>query len=154
MSAEDEVRIAVAMEVAKAVGMATALQVEHQIWRRGGTQYRKAAQTLVYKSLYENGASFAAYVDAVLAGESGASDSSVVSNAETDERGTGPSRRECDERLQALCSEGKLDLPEAGTQCSDCRSRDIKFTLLQTRAADEPMSVFCRCESCGKRWRM
>ena len=143
----DEVRIAVAMEAAGAIGMGAALQVEHLLWRGADVQYRKAAQTLIYKSRYE-ASSFGEYVAALLSGRDGGEDSA---------KGTGggdASWRECDERLRALCSAGQLDLPEAGTQCSDCRSRDIKFTLLQTRSADEPMSVFCRCERCGKRWRM
>jgi hypothetical protein len=61
---------------------------------------------------------------------------------------------ECEERLAAYCELGALQLPDAGTQCGRCRSRDIKFEMLQTRSADEPMSIFCTCDRCGKRWRM
>jgi DNA-directed RNA polymerase subunit M/transcription elongation factor TFIIS len=61
---------------------------------------------------------------------------------------------ECEERLLAYCEQGALELPDAGTQCGRCRSRDIKFEMLQTRSADEPMSIFCTCDRCGKRWRM
>ena len=61
---------------------------------------------------------------------------------------------ECEERLAAYCTRGTVALPDAGTQCARCRSRDIKFEMLQTRSADEPMSIFCTCERCGKRWRM
>jgi hypothetical protein len=61
---------------------------------------------------------------------------------------------ECEERLASYCVRGQVALPDAGTQCARCRSRDIKFEMLQTRSADEPMSIFCTCERCGKRWRM
>jgi len=38
-------------------------------------------------------------------------------------------------------------------QCGKCKSFDIDIRLFQTRGADEPMTVFAKCENCGKRWR-
>jgi transcription elongation factor S-II len=38
-------------------------------------------------------------------------------------------------------------------QCGKCKSWRTTYTERQTRSADEPMSVFCLCENCGKRWR-
>ena len=37
--------------------------------------------------------------------------------------------------------------------CSVCKSTNIDITQRQTRGADEPMTVFCCCLDCGKRWR-
>lgn len=39
-------------------------------------------------------------------------------------------------------------------RCGRCRSRECYFYELQTRSADEPMSVFITCLDCGHRWRI
>jgi len=37
-------------------------------------------------------------------------------------------------------------------QCSKCNSFDVDTEQKQTRSADEPMTIFCTCNSCGKRF--
>ena len=47
--------------------------------------------------------------------------------------------------------------PEAMTdqfKCSRCKKRKCSYFELQTRSADEPMTVFITCINCGKRWKM
>ena len=44
-------------------------------------------------------------------------------------------------------------VPEGMLQCGACKSKKTTFTEMQTRSADEPMTVFALCLSCGKRWR-
>lgn len=39
-------------------------------------------------------------------------------------------------------------------KCSRCKQRQCTYYELQTRSADEPMTVFVTCLTCGKRWRM
>ena len=39
-------------------------------------------------------------------------------------------------------------------RCSRCKSTDISWDQKQTRGADESMTVFFECKSCGKRWKM
>lgn len=39
-------------------------------------------------------------------------------------------------------------------QCLKCKSRRIKVTVSQTRAADEESSVSYECTSCGNKWGM
>ena len=61
----------------------------------------------------------------------------------------------CEERLELIRGMGgEVALPNAGMRCARCDSTDIKFNMLQLRSADEPMSIFCSCRACGKRWRM
>lgn len=38
-------------------------------------------------------------------------------------------------------------------KCSRCKQRKCYYYELQTRSADEPMTVFVTCLNCGKRWR-
>eukprot|EP00040_Diaphanoeca_grandis_P027333 m.155370 g.155370 ORF g.155370 m.155370 type:complete len:270 (+) comp30934_c1_seq1:126-935(+) len=37
--------------------------------------------------------------------------------------------------------------------CPRCKKRDVSYTQAQTRSADEPMTTFCACLQCGKRWK-
>jgi len=38
--------------------------------------------------------------------------------------------------------------------CNRCHSRDVDVHQKQTRSADEGMTVFCVCNTCGMRWKM
>lgn len=37
--------------------------------------------------------------------------------------------------------------------CRKCRSKKCTYYQLQTRSADEPMTIFCQCCDCGTRWK-
>lgn len=37
--------------------------------------------------------------------------------------------------------------------CGKCRSNKTVYTAMQTRSADEPMTIFVSCLSCGKNWK-
>lgn len=37
--------------------------------------------------------------------------------------------------------------------CSRCKQKKVSYHQLQTRSADEPLTTFCKCENCGKRWK-
>jgi len=39
-------------------------------------------------------------------------------------------------------------------KCANCKNNTVQTTEFQTRSADEPMTVFCNCTTCGKRWKM
>jgi transcription elongation factor S-II len=39
-------------------------------------------------------------------------------------------------------------------QCPKCKKRQTTYYEQQTRGADEPMTIFISCVSCGKQWRM
>ena len=38
-------------------------------------------------------------------------------------------------------------------KCSKCKMRKCSYFELQTRSADEPMTIFVTCLNCGKRWK-
>ncbi|UJR10653.1 hypothetical protein I4U23_014848 [Adineta vaga] len=39
-------------------------------------------------------------------------------------------------------------------QCGRCKQNNCAYTEAQTRSADEPMTLFVFCKSCGHRWKM
>ena len=43
---------------------------------------------------------------------------------------------------------------EGIVRCSRCKSSEVIWDQKQTRGADESMTVFFECKSCGKRWKM
>lgn len=43
--------------------------------------------------------------------------------------------------------------PDGAFTCGKCKSKKTTFYEMQTRSADEPMTVFVQCLNCGKRWR-
>lgn len=38
-------------------------------------------------------------------------------------------------------------------KCGKCKMNKVHYYQLQTRSADEPMTTFCTCTHCGKRWK-
>jgi transcription elongation factor S-II len=38
-------------------------------------------------------------------------------------------------------------------KCNRCGKRECTYYEMQTRSADEPMTIFVNCLNCGKRWR-
>lgn len=45
-------------------------------------------------------------------------------------------------------------VPEGAYQCARCKSKKTVYTQLQTRSADEPMTVYIQCLQCERRWKM
>lgn len=44
------------------------------------------------------------------------------------------------------------DIVKSILVCSGCKQRKVDYYQKQTRGADEPMTCFCHCLNCGKRW--
>ncbi len=38
-------------------------------------------------------------------------------------------------------------------KCKRCKSRKTTYYEMQTRSADEPMTIFITCLTCGNRWK-
>lgn len=52
--------------------------------------------------------------------------------------------------------ENAMDIQEEGTDlftCGRCGKSKTRHYEMQTRSADEPMTIFIRCLNCGKQWR-
>jgi len=42
---------------------------------------------------------------------------------------------------------------EGQFKCGKCKSKKTDYYQLQTRSADEPMTTYVTCKSCGNRWK-
>jgi hypothetical protein len=49
--------------------------------------------------------------------------------------------------------EGNKDMATDQFRCNRCNKRQCSYYEMQTRSADEPMTIFVRCLNCGKQWR-
>lgn len=47
----------------------------------------------------------------------------------------------------------KIDANTDDFTCRKCKSKKCSYYQLQTRSADEPMTTFVTCISCGNRWK-
>ena len=56
-----------------------------------------------------------------------------------------------DLRKQALAEEAKNQ--EGFFACVRCKSKKTTYYQLQTRSADEPMTTYVSCLSCGRNWK-
>eukprot|EP00392_Amoebophrya_sp_AT5.2_P012887 g12994.t1 len=45
------------------------------------------------------------------------------------------------------------DVEKMQTQCPGCGHGYAYFRQMQTRSADEPMTIFYKCEKCGHSWK-
>ncbi len=68
-------------------------------------------------------------------------------------------RRAADEKLasvnmrEAMVPQVERSISTSLT-CSKCGQRKVSYSQAQTRSADEPMTTFCECTVCGKRWKV
>ena len=49
--------------------------------------------------------------------------------------------------------EGNLAMATDRFRCSQCKKKQCSYYELQTRSADEPMTIFISCLNCGKQWK-
>lgn len=68
-------------------------------------------------------------------------------------------RRREDEKLEAEnMREAQVPMVEKSVStsltCGKCGQKKVSYTQAQTRSADEPMTTFCECLNCGKRWKV
>lgn len=56
-------------------------------------------------------------------------------------------------RRDKRISEGNLAMATDRFRCSQCKKKMCSYYELQTRSADEPMTIFISCLNCGKQWK-
>ncbi len=49
--------------------------------------------------------------------------------------------------------EGVSELPKTKIICPECENGEANWWMQQTRAADEPPTIFYKCTKCGYSWR-
>ena len=67
-------------------------------------------------------------------------------------------QRDEDERLRKENMNNAMTPQEAivtsgSIECPKCHNKTVSYTQAQTRSADEPMTNFCECQTCGNRWK-
>lgn len=55
-------------------------------------------------------------------------------------------------KKERIMLEGDFSRATDRWQCNSCKQRKCTYYELQTRSADEPMTIFIQCLNCGKRW--
>lgn len=68
-----------------------------------------------------------------------------------DSRAMADSRHKSD--LFIEISRGKYDIGEGAFKCSKCGSKETVAREVQTRSADEPMTIFVTCVHCNNHWK-
>lgn len=56
-------------------------------------------------------------------------------------------------RRDKILYETKKEAMTDQFKCGKCHSRETCYFEMQTRSADEPMTIFITCLNCGKRWK-
>lgn len=57
-----------------------------------------------------------------------------------------------EKRIAELLSTAKKERAGGFLVCRNCRSTHVDVDQMQTRSADEPMTLFALCLDCGNRW--
>lgn len=55
--------------------------------------------------------------------------------------------------IEKLQIEGNKSMATDQFLCTRCYKRECTYYEMQTRSADEPMTIFINCLNCGKKWR-
>lgn len=57
-----------------------------------------------------------------------------------------------EQRIRELVEKTRSEMTSGFMTCRKCKSKRIDVDQLQTRSADEPMTLFALCQDCGNRW--
>ena len=126
-----------------------------------GAQLKHAdARTLKVTPTPKHGTSFAnhGWMDRVLracaaldvGGSPSLSDTELASKTRHQELLDDADRDE--KRIAELLSSAKKERAGGFLVCRNCRSTHVDVDQMQTRSADEPMTLFALCLDCGNRW--
>jgi transcription elongation factor S-II len=64
-------------------------------------------------------------------------------------------QKKLEKEMKALKNQGLMleQAVEGSRSCSKCKCRKIHYYELQTRSADEPMTIYYTCLQCSNRWK-
>lgn len=136
--------------------LAVASTVENAAYTALGPEDKEAYKSKI-RSLYQNlkNKANASLRTRVLTGEITAEGFIQMSHEEP----KSVERREEDKKLEtenmraAQAPQAEKSVSSSLT-CSKCGQKKVSYTQAQTRSADEPMTTFCECMNCGKRWKV
>jgi len=57
-------------------------------------------------------------------------------------------------KIKNLMETAKAERKEGFLTCRNCKGTKVDVDQMQTRSADEPMTLFAICTECGTRWTM
>lgn len=79
-------------------------------------------------------------------------------NMTNDELKSAERRAEETQMQKENLRDAQVPMPEKSIsnalQCGKCGQKKVSYSQAQTRSADEPMTTFCECTNCGKRWKV
>ena len=136
--------------------LSTAVAVEAAAYRTYGPEDKDAYKSKM-RSLYQNlkNKSNASLRTRVLGGEIKPEKFVVMTHEEL----KSAERREEDKKLEdenmkaAQAPQAEKSVSTSLT-CGKCGQKKVSYSQAQTRSADEPMTTFCECLVCGKRWKV
>lgn len=59
-----------------------------------------------------------------------------------------------DDSIKDLAEAVRAERSSGFLTCKNCRGTKVDVDQVQTRSADEPMTLFALCQDCGSRWTM
>ena len=62
--------------------------------------------------------------------------------------------QEDEEKIKELVTTARNERKEGFLTCRTCKGTKVDVDQMQTRSADEPMTLFALCTECGTRWTM
>lgn len=135
--------------------LACAIAVETAAFKHLGPDLTKGYGTKI-RSLFQNlkNKSNPQLRTSVLKGDISPDDLVRMSSDElrSDAQREKDAKYEKDNMNNAMVAKRELSISKT-LQCGKCGQRKVTYTEAQTRAADEPMTLFCTCTHCGKSWR-
>ena len=136
--------------------LSTAVAVEAAAYHTYGPEDKDAYKSKM-RSLYQNlkNKSNAALRTRVLGGEIKPEKFVVMTHEElkSEERREEDKKLE-DENMKAAQAPQAEKSVSTSLTCGKCGQKKVSYSQAQTRSADEPMTTFCECLVCGKRWKV
>ncbi len=132
------------------------VKIEHALFQNCGSsqsqQYREKCRTIAFNIKAKNNPEFRFKV------VSGVFTPEQICQLSPLEIASKSMRAEIDKMRKQKFEESKVQAPqkiqsEGLITCGRCKKKNVSYFEMQTRSADEPMTVFCECNNCGHKFK-